>query len=487
MSSSIRNKRFQPNGVVRYYILSVIGIAIMLLFKYIPPIGVVTKMGMEVLGIYLGLLLLWSTVDVIWPSFLGLILLGFSGYSTVPQLITTGFGNVTNIYIMLIFMFAYFVTKSGVSNILVNSIISLKFARSRPWVISFLFLFAAYFVGALVSMTPACVIVWTIFTKFAAEIGYKKSDAYTSYMIVGIALSGLMGFVVFPFRLPSTLIIGMAEQAGYTVPFLSYVIIAFCIGFGAVILYLLLGRFVFRPNVENLKKEYSFGELNGMTRYQKQIMFLVVLLIALLIVQSTMGTTFIGSILTQLGTTGIVLVILMIMAFLKRSDGSPFADLVDAARNGVSWSVYFMLTICLQIATALSDSELGIGALISSFLEPILGTGNGGKIAFILLMTFLTILFTNFMGNNPVAIIFYSIAITYCGKSNVPTALMVSVIGICANASIVFPSANPIAAIMHGMKDWVNAKDIYKYSVPLSIAVWVSASVFCLLLGGKLF
>ena len=33
MSSSIRNKRFQPNGVVRYYILSVIGMGSIIPFR----------------------------------------------------------------------------------------------------------------------------------------------------------------------------------------------------------------------------------------------------------------------------------------------------------------------------------------------------------------------------------------------------------------------------------------------------------------------
>ena len=39
---------------VRYYILSAIGIAIMLFFKYIPPVGTVTELGMNVLGIFIG-------------------------------------------------------------------------------------------------------------------------------------------------------------------------------------------------------------------------------------------------------------------------------------------------------------------------------------------------------------------------------------------------------------------------------------------------
>ena len=37
---------------VRYYILSAIGIAIMLFFRFLPPMGTVTELGMNVLGIF---------------------------------------------------------------------------------------------------------------------------------------------------------------------------------------------------------------------------------------------------------------------------------------------------------------------------------------------------------------------------------------------------------------------------------------------------
>ena len=43
---------------VRYYILSAIGIAIMLFFRFLPPMGTVTELGMNVLGIFLGAMVL---------------------------------------------------------------------------------------------------------------------------------------------------------------------------------------------------------------------------------------------------------------------------------------------------------------------------------------------------------------------------------------------------------------------------------------------
>ena len=157
-----------------FYIHSAICVAIMVAFQFLPPVGQITALGMKVLGIYIGLLYGWSTVSLIWPSFLGLFFLAFSGYDTVGHLITSGFGNATNVYIMLICVFSFFVTQSGVSGIIVRAIIGRKFASGRPWIISGLFLTAAYACGALISMTPACIIVWSIVCQYCKDLGYKN-------------------------------------------------------------------------------------------------------------------------------------------------------------------------------------------------------------------------------------------------------------------------------------------------------------------------
>ena len=243
-----------------YYVKSAIVVAIMFIFQFLPPVGQITELGMKVLGIYIALLYGWSAVNIVWPSFLALFFLAFSGYDTVGHLITSGFGNATNVYIMLICVFSFFVTQSGVSGIIVRAIIGRKFASGRPWIISGLFLTAAYACGALISMTPACIIVWSIVCQYCKDLGYKKGDKYPVLMIVGIALAGLMGYSLFPFRVPGTTLVGMVTEAGGAVPFLPYVVCAFIIGYGSLMAYLLLCKYLFRPDVSRLAQSYDFGK-----------------------------------------------------------------------------------------------------------------------------------------------------------------------------------------------------------------------------------
>lgn len=77
-----------------YSIHLVIGIGIMLLFRYLPfQLPCITPIGMEILGIFIGTLYLWTTSDPIISSILSIFLVGLSGYSTMNEVLTSTFGN----------------------------------------------------------------------------------------------------------------------------------------------------------------------------------------------------------------------------------------------------------------------------------------------------------------------------------------------------------------------------------------------------------
>lgn len=484
MSEAITKVRSKNTS---YYINSVIGVCIMLFFGYLPTFSTVTPMGMKILGIYIGLLYLWSTVDLIWPSLLGLVVTGFSGYNSVSGLLSAGWGDGTNVYIWLICLFAYFITKSGVSDNIVRGFMSLRIAKGRPWMVSFLFFTAAYAVGALVSMTPACLIVWAFFQKFAKEMNYKKGDKYVSFMIVGIALAGLMGFTLFNFRVPGSILIGYIEAAGGHVSFVGYSVTAFIVGYGALIFYTILGKFVVRPDVERIKSGYNFEGGEKMSSYQKQLLGITVALIVVFVIQSLFPTSTVGQFLTTLGTSGIVLVFLMVMGFIKRKDGSFFADLLDGTKNGVPWPVFYLLTIGMPLAFAMTDETLGIQPMLSGVFDSILGGGVSGLFVFVVFITFLSAFSTQFLLNQIPGMVIFPIASAYCATLNVNPGMLACMITICANSSIILPSANPIAGVMHGMSDWISPKEIYKYSIPLVISVWLLSVVVWLVFGNFFF
>ena len=58
-------------------------LAFMFLFGLIPPFGPLTPMGMQVLGIFIGMIWGWTIGETIWPSLLGLQTLHYSRYCSL--------------------------------------------------------------------------------------------------------------------------------------------------------------------------------------------------------------------------------------------------------------------------------------------------------------------------------------------------------------------------------------------------------------------
>ena len=73
---------------------SLVGVAIMLLFCHLPlRLPEVTPIGMEIIGVFIGTLYLWTTVDPVWSSLLSIFMVGVSSYAPMNQVLSAAFGN----------------------------------------------------------------------------------------------------------------------------------------------------------------------------------------------------------------------------------------------------------------------------------------------------------------------------------------------------------------------------------------------------------
>ena len=87
-----------------YWLNTAITLLLMFGIGYLEPWGSLEPLGMKVLGIFLGMLWGWTTIGFVWPSMLGLLALGLSGYQSVSAAIGAGFG-ATNNTVLCIFLF----------------------------------------------------------------------------------------------------------------------------------------------------------------------------------------------------------------------------------------------------------------------------------------------------------------------------------------------------------------------------------------------
>lgn len=93
-----------------YWFHAVVGLLIMIGFPQLGPFEPITETGMWVAGILIGMVYLWSTLDSIWPSLLGLLLFALysgylgeevTGYAAVKAAFLNAIGSDTVITVML--------------------------------------------------------------------------------------------------------------------------------------------------------------------------------------------------------------------------------------------------------------------------------------------------------------------------------------------------------------------------------------------------
>ena len=101
-----------------YWIHMAITIVIMVGFGYLPAPEPVTPFGMQVLGIFIGMVYGWSMVDQIWPSLFGIIMLAVVDYDTIGNLLIAGWGSGTVWTIVMVLVFAQAVSDAGVTEYL---------------------------------------------------------------------------------------------------------------------------------------------------------------------------------------------------------------------------------------------------------------------------------------------------------------------------------------------------------------------------------
>ncbi len=242
MSTSIKN--------YTKYMHMIITLSLMLFLRYIPPFEGVTELGMEVLGIFIGLIYAWIFCGLIWPSLLGLLMLGLSDYGTVLGMFVEGAGNSTVLFIFFLYIFVGAIDASGLMPVIGQFFVSLKVAQGKPYILMALILFSAWVIGALVSAVAASILMWQVFYGMCDFLGYKKGDKYATLVVFGIFYAGLTGATVFPFKTYSIIPVSIYGMfTGNTINVLQFSALAICVTLIGVLCYILMCKYVFRPEV----------------------------------------------------------------------------------------------------------------------------------------------------------------------------------------------------------------------------------------------
>ena len=449
-----------------YWIHSVIVVLLIFGFGMIEPFGSLEKVGMQVLGIFIGLLYGWTFIGFIWPSLLGLMALGFTEYTNINGAITQGFGDASiTVFVFFIFIFAAYLEHIGLSAQIANWFISRKVVIGRPWLFTFFVLLVTYILGATVSQTAGIVLMWAIFYNVCEVVGFKKGDLYPTVMLIAIVFASMLGFAVFPFKVLQVMTLGSLESvSGIKADFIDFTAISFLISIGSLALFMVVFRFLIRPDISPLKTNTDhFAHLRGQKLSKEQklgALFLALFMIGMFAPSFMPENNKLGQILSHLGTTGILIVIILILAFLK-IDGKPVFVFSEAVK-GVNWDLIIMFAATMPVSHAMSDPEVGVMNFIVDLFEPLFNGMNSTM--FIIVFILVSGLLTQVAHNLVLGALFTPIAYSFAIDLGANPILVVTLLTFALQVAIATPGGSSTGALIYVNREWIDVKSAYKYS-----------------------
>lgn len=452
-----------------HYIHCFISIAIMLGVKYIPAPAPMTQLGMEVLGIFAGMLYGWLVIsELVWPSIFGLILLGLSDYSNVKTVFMNGFGNDTVLLVIFFMLFAGIMNHAGITDYIARKFVTLKIAKGRPYVLMLLLCLAMIAIEMFVSITAAVMIMYPLTFEICRLYDVKPGEKWVTLMCLGILWTGSMSFLILPFKTVPALVLRLYGDlsGGATIDYVPYFIVTITGTICVVATFLLFCRFIAKPDVTKLKQDLSIRGTEKLSNYQRFILGYFIVVLFLLMVPSVAPKTWtVTVLLNNIGNTGTLLLAIAVYLFFDFKEGMSVKQMFS---DGVAWPVVFLLIDALSLGSAFEAEETGIIQFLSYILDPIFE--GRSPIIFIALIVIVSAMLTNVTNNLACVAIFvpiaYTLGVTFGGVSM--PALMIMVIMSCV-VGIAFPPASSPAAILFGYADWCPAKLITKYGVTFVI------------------
>ena len=252
-----------------FLIHSLIGVGIMVFFRFLPlNVPEVSSIGMEVLGIFIGPLFLWTFVDPLWGSLMSIAMVGLSNYMPMAGLLKEAFGAPVVAQVFFLLIMAGGLVYYKITLYIGRFFLTRKFTNGKPWLLMFVICIGCYFLGGFISPFTAIFLFWPVLYDVFEEVGYKKGDALPRVMLTLVVVASLIGFPMAPFAQN-----GLALLTNFTnitanlpggpivVNNAAYMGVAIILGLIMIVANILFAKFVIRPDVTKLKN-YDVEMLN---------------------------------------------------------------------------------------------------------------------------------------------------------------------------------------------------------------------------------
>lgn len=454
------------------WIALLIGLLCMFATGLIAPPAGLSQAGFQVLGILVGGLTLFLTWGTGFPSMMIIFALMTVDGLTAAKVTQATFGNNTVVFLLFCMMLAACLTKSGAARRIAVWFLTNKLARKSPWWTVIMFFAANYVLNFVLSTAATIFVMLPIAVEIFESVGIKKEDKtpIAVVLLLGTLVTGLISNSANPIS-HATILQGFSFYESFTgeaMDFFTYCAIATPLTIVACVVFVLMVKYVWRPDVSMLSGinykalESSVGPMSKREKWSIVFYIICVLLWMMPGLSKYVwpaAAPFFGKINNCLPPLGA----LFLMNFIK-VDGEKILDWGEAVK-AVNWPSFMFIASIMGLGSFMGNADIGIPDWMSATLSPIFT--NVSPFVFLLIMVVLTELMTSFCSNTVTVSVMLAVAMPlslgiYDGR--ISAFVVAALIAGAADNGWSAPPASPTAAVVYG-SGWVDSKQMMKWGL----------------------
>lgn len=483
---------------ITYWASTAIGLFLMFFFgKAFRPWAEITDMGMNILGIFLGMIIMFlGTGSMAWPSIIALFQVVMVGYKTTSEAFSAFLGTSTTVQMLAYLAICEGLRASGAGAVIAKFIITRKFVKGRPVLFTFFFFLAFFIAGIFVPPTGGIIFAFSVWENIRDVLGYDKNDKYSKAVLVGLYISCMLGVYTLPFKTMSSAVIKSFTASLGVESFAfnngMYIVTTFFIGIALLLLYSIAIKVLFKCDLTPIK-QLDIATMEGFDKEsiklnKKQCILLIFFALGVLypLVMMFVPQTLVWY--EKANSIGAALWMLLMVALLGivRIDGKNIFSVEKNLHDGTVWGVITAVGVLAIVGNGLSDPNLGIRAWLTSLIGPLFSSISWPM--FIFLCMFISVLVTNFFSNMVTGIIVATIAAPFCVgfmDAGIDVSAVAIAIAFSIQMSYLTVAAYTAAPLLLGREDMSNKYIWTKGLVP--IAIFLIVGTLTLSLAGLIF
>lgn len=459
----------------KHTITLIIALGFIFGLRYVPPIDGLTELSMQVVGIFIGTIILWLSTATTWPSVLCIVALSMTSLYTYSTAITISMGSWIVSFLIFSAMITYTLTQTGYLKKVAIWFITRPISKKSPWYFLTLLFGATLFIGAFMSPIPTFIVFIPIAEQIFMELGYKKGDRVPQMIILGILCFSSVSTITTPIAhtVPLMSMSLYNQDTGLDINFLTYSIFGIITGLCILIGALLIFKYLFKPDLSrfiNLNTERLKDDLTPMSSNEKITLYTFLFVVFLWMAPGILKlfAPEAANLFNSLGTPIPPMIGVVILSFIRIND-KPVMNFAESISKGVPWGAIMLVAATMILGNALVSDETGIKQFIVSQISPFM---NGlSPLVFVLIVAAWAIIQTNFAANTVTVTLVYSVAMPMVlgtAIADVNPAALASVIGAASCVAMATPPSTAQAALAAGT-GWLDTKVMLKYGLILSV------------------